>query len=518
MTTTKFEDSSSTGLKNMIRTIPDKNPANKKSLTIRPKGRLDNFFKKVIEYGILGLIVFSPLPAASVNAWSILVIELTILVMMAAYLLLKRKPVINTQISFSLRWLKVFFGGFFLFLAVQIFPLPVIVVKLISPSSLKFRAMNSLDLADAKLLSLSLVPSETFREGMEILAYVLLGFLIIRTVTSRRRIKRILYLIVGLGFFQAFYGLFELQRSNPSILFYPKVFNLKSVTGTFVNQNHFSGYLEMIIPLAIGLIIARMDLFTLAGEKLRAKIVRLTEKGMLVNFFLTTLVVVMALAIVLSRSRSGTFLLVFTFILFFGITFIYFGRISYQWNKVRRFLQVTFLLIILACLYVGVQATIDRFALDTLLSGGRPHYWGSVMMTIKDFPLVGTGLGTFSSVYPAYAKTRTYALLGHAHNDYFEYMSELGILGMLFLFGGIVYIVSKTFLTWYRRRDAEIKGLVLGGLISIVIIGIHSFTDFNLHIPANKLLFTIILSLTYVTATYRPRVRKKKNTQEQENG
>jgi len=138
------------------------------------------------------------------------------------------------------------------------------------------------------------------------------------------------------------------------------------------------------------------------------------------------------------------------------------------------------------------------------------------MMTIKDFPLVGTGLGSFSSVYPAYAKTRTYALLGHAHNDYFEYMSELGFVGILFLFGGVIFIISKTMLTWYKRRDAEVKGLVLGGMISIFIIGIHSFTDFNLHIPANKLLFTVILTLTYVTAYNRPRRRGKKRKPENE--
>jgi len=47
---------------------------------------------KIIEYGILGLIIFSPLPAASVAEWSILVIQLTVLVMMAAYFLMREKP------------------------------------------------------------------------------------------------------------------------------------------------------------------------------------------------------------------------------------------------------------------------------------------------------------------------------------------------------------------------------------------------------------------------------------------
>jgi O-antigen ligase len=474
----------------------------------------DNLYRKIIEYGILGVIIFSPLPAASVNAWSVLVIQLAVLVMTAAYFLMSRKPRLNPRISSSKRWIKYLFGGYFLFLVFQILPLPQSLVRLISPGAHRFRLSYSLDAANTKFQSLSVIPSETFREGMEILVYVLLGFLIINTVNSRKQIQRLFYVLIGLGFFEAFYGLFELQRSNPSILFYPKIHNIGSVTGTFVNQNHFAGYVEMIIPLAIGLIIARIDLFTLAGKKLSAKIVQVAEKGIVVNLVVITFILVMSLSIGLSRSRSGVFLLVFTFILFAGITSIYFGRMSHQWWKVRRFLQITFLLVILACLYVGIEATINRFSLDKLLSGGRPHYWGSVVMIFKNFPLVGTGLGTFPSVYPAYAKTSTYALLGHAHNDYFEYTSELGVVGILLLLGGIAFIFFKSFLTWYKRKNAEIKGLALGGLVSVFIIAIHSFTDFNLHIPANMVLFTVILSLTYVTSHYRPQRREyhpKKN-------
>ena len=57
--------------------------------------RRDYFLRKFIDYGILGLIVFSPLPAGSVNEWSVLVIELTVLILTAAYFLMKRKPEIS---------------------------------------------------------------------------------------------------------------------------------------------------------------------------------------------------------------------------------------------------------------------------------------------------------------------------------------------------------------------------------------------------------------------------------------
>jgi hypothetical protein len=35
------------------------------------------------------------------------------------------------------------------------------------------------------------------------------------------------------------------------------------------------------------------------------------------------------------------------------------------------------------------------------------------------------------------------------------------------------------------------------------MILVHSLTDFNLHIPANTLLFSVVLALTYVTVYHR---------------
>jgi hypothetical protein len=60
-----------------------------------------------------------------------------------------------------------------------------------------------------------------------------------------------------------------------------------------------------------------------------------------------------------------------------------------------------------------------------------------------------------------------------------------------------------SFLTWSKRRNPEIKGLAMGGIISVFIILIHSLTDFNLHIPANTLLFSVVLALTYTTVYHR---------------
>lgn len=483
-----------------------------KSETRRDSSRLpkrDQVCRKVIEYGILGLIVFSPLPAASVYGWSILVIQLVVLVMMSAYFLMKQKPQSNELLSLSLKWPRYLFFGLFVFIFIQIMPWPKFMVKLFSPNTYSFQKLFSTDFSRIKFMSFSLLPSYTLREGLGLLSYFFLGFLIVKTVTRRRQIMKIFYVLVAMGVFEAFYGFFELYNKNPRILFYKKIYSLDSVTGTFVNRNHFSGYLEMIIPLAIGLIIARIDLFSLAGLKWKEKVLRLSGKGISGNLLLPLSIVIISLAIIFSKSRSGFFLLALTFILLFELTVLYFGRVRHQQTLIKSFLKVIFLIITFVSLYIGIDATIKRFALDELLHEGRPLVWANTSGIVTDFPLFGAGLGTFASLYPAYEKSLTPNRFSHAHSDYLEYLSELGAVGLILLFGGILFMLVHSFLIWRERRHTVAKGLALGGIVAIISILIHSIGDFNLHIPANMFLFTVVLSMTMVTAFYRRKERKE---------
>lgn len=462
--------------------------------------RRDRIYEKIIEYGILGVIVFSPLPAASVYEWSILVIQLGVLGMMAAYVLMRVKPQENELISLSLKWPRYLFSGLFVFVLFQVLPFPRFIIKLLSPSTYSFQALFSADSSGSPFMRLSLIPSYTFREGLELLTYFLLGFLIVKTVTTRQQIKKIVYVLVIMGFFQAFYGMYEMYNENPHLLFLKKVHYVDVVTGTFVNRNHLSGYLEMVIPVALGLIIARIGLFSLTGLKWRDKILRLSEKGLSTNLLLSAGIIVMAVAVIFSESRSGVFLLIFSFILFFELTVLYFRRAKERQKWIKNFLKVTFIIITLIALNIGIGSVIERFAMDDLLHEGRPFVWGKTVQIIGDYPLFGTGLGTFASIYPAYDESGKSVRYSHAHNDYLEYLSELGAGGMALLLGGLGSIIISSFLIWRVRRHPEVKGLALGGIVAVVVILIHSLTDFNLHIPANMVLFTVIVSLTFVTA------------------
>jgi len=476
----------------------------KKSRKTYPSlNRKDRVCRKIIEYGILGLIIFSPLPAASVEEWAILVIQLAVIIMMVAYFLMKEKPQNSILLSHSLKWPRYLFIGLFILMIIQIIPLPKNAINILSSNVYSFQNLYQADFSTINFMSLSLIPSHSIQAGLELLTYFFLSFLIVKTVTRRHQVMRIFSVLVVMGIFEAFYGLFELYNKNPRILFYEKVHQLDSVTGTFVNRNHLSGYLEMIIPLCIGLIIARMDLGSLTGLKWREKLLRLSEKGIGTNILLSLGVIVMSVAVVFSRSRSGVFLLIFAFILFFGLSMLFIRGTTHLKKGIKNFLTVVFLMILLIALYVGIDANLERFALDKLLHEERPIVWGNTVTIFSDYPLFGTGLGTFASIYPAYEDSKRYARYSHAHNDYLEYLAELGIFGFVFLAGGILIMLINSFLVWKERRYPLVKGLALGGIIAVICMLIHSVTDFNLQIPANMVLFSVALSLTITVAFYK---------------
>jgi len=468
----------------------------------RPSAR-DGILAKIIEYGLLGLLIFSPLPAGSVYEWSILTIQLAVLVMFMAYVLMRQKPLNDGFLTPALKRPLHLFRWFMVFVFIQFIPLPKFLIRLFSPGAYNFQKTYAVDFSGTNFLSFSLIPSLTFQKMLELLAYFLLGFLVIKTVTKRHQFIRIFSVLVAVGVFEAFYGMFELFNRNPRILFSRKIHNLDSVTGTFVNRNHLSGYLEMIIPLAIGLIIARINLFSVSHLTFRERLLRLGEKGLASNLLTGLGVVLMAVAIVFSKSRSGVFILIFMFILFFGLTSMHFGIPMFRSKRIRTFLQVAFIIIIMISLYIGIDSTLERFSLDRILSEGRPVYWLNTMRTFTDYPLFGTGLGTFGALYPNMEGEAGPLALVHAHNDYLEYLAELGLVGFALLLGGILFMGILSFVTWRTRRHPEVKGLALGGIVSLIAILIHSITDFNLHIPANMVLFTVLLSSTLALTFYK---------------
>jgi O-antigen ligase len=464
-------------------------------------GRAPSLKDRIVEYGILALVLFSPLPAASVYDWSLLVIECGVMILAAVHWLAPGRTEPEVRADGAAKWVRRLWTAFIIFLLVQVVPLPGPIVRILSPET--FARKSPYASGSGAWMSLSLVPDRTLRQGLFLASCVLLGTLVVATLRHRDRISRMIWALIGLGVFESLYGLLQLYSGNPRILFYPKTYNLDSVTGTFVNRNHFSGCLEMIIPLAIGLAVSRMNVLSSAGARLRDKALQLSEKHFLVNTALYLSVLIMGLGIVFSKSRSGVFIFTLIFLLFFGGILLVKEKLGERKKSIVLALQVLFVAIVGISLYAGVSSTLARFGMDKFLREQRPLFWAGTIRQFSGFPVFGTGLGTFASVYPGSEENGIPIHIYHAHNDYLEYLSELGVLGSLLLAGALGSTILLAWRKWGRRRRSGIRSLALGGFISILAILLHSLTDFNMQIPANLVLFTVVVSLTLAIVGFR---------------
>jgi O-antigen ligase len=155
--------------------------------------------------------------------------------------------------------------------------------------------------------------------------------------------------------------------------------------------------------------------------------------------------------------------------------------------------------------WIGVQQILQRFSEIQSLEvsiGKRTAIRQDTWRLFLDHPVIGTGLGTYEMVFPPYDTLYDGKVVNHAHNDYLEALAETGLIGGVCcaLFLAVLLLNSMKGLA--ELASSFGAALNLSGLIGCVGILVHSLVDFNLHIPANALLFFV--SSHMATARLQP--------------
>jgi len=125
-----------------------------------------------------------------------------------------------------------------------------------------------------------------------------------------------------------------------------------------------------------------------------------------------------------------------------------------------------------------------------------------------DHPLVGTGFGTLQTVFPKYDTLYDGKVVNHTHNDFLEGLAETGVIGGIACAWFLFTLAWRGLQGSQKPDNAATAALRAGGLVGCAGFLVHSLVDFNLHIPANALLFFLLASLaTAVISTPGTRVR-----------
>jgi len=128
---------------------------------------------------------------------------------------------------------------------------------------------------------------------------------------------------------------------------------------------------------------------------------------------------------------------------------------------------------------------------------------------IRERPLLGFGPGTFPFTFFMFQPPATPGWYNMAHNDYVHFIAEMGILLPVIMIWMIVALFRHGFLK-LRSPSLLLRGATLGSMAGVLAILCHSYIDFNLHIPANGLFFTILAALIAAPALKIKKYRKGK--------
>lgn len=242
-----------------------------------------------------------------------------------------------------------------------------------------------------------------------------------------------------------------------------------SVYGSYVNHNHYAGFIELLLPFAM--------VFAFSGSVRGAK-----------RFLLAFAATLMAASVFLCQSRGGM-LAVIAETLFLAILWM---RKSSP--KKSAVVFVSFCLVTALFLaWIAPQQVGSR-----ITNFQDPARWLIHRDSVRMFaahPFLGSGFGTFPTAFPHYRVFYDGFFINHAHDDYLEILLETGLTGFGIAIWFIVVLYREGFLNLRGPKLSAVALIRVAALASCTGLLAHSFTDFNLHIPANAALFYVLCTI-----------------------
>jgi O-antigen ligase/tetratricopeptide (TPR) repeat protein len=344
--------------------------------------------------------------------------------------------------------------------------------------------------------TLSVYPTATRRESIRILCVFLVFVLVLNNLGSSRMLRWLSIATLINGALLALFALIQFFSSQPNTLYW-RYRSMGTVFGPFVNRNHFACYMNLCIGLGVGLLLTRRAL----GQQHRrgggAPNAGADGKFALQDLFqdpvalwASVALAIMVSSVLFSMSRGGFLALIS-------------GALVCVCLLLRASRSAGLgLVLVVGALAVGlvgwlgydyIQPRLESIWGNQALENRLPVWFRSLCIA-RDFPLWGTGYGTFEYAEAMYRSDASEAsgFYDHAHNDYLEALTEGGIFSFLLvlLAAGLVYAFG--FRAVIRHRGTSTGGLALGALFAYTTLLIHSCSDFSPHIPAVALLATVV--------------------------
>ncbi|KLN63773.1 MULTISPECIES: O-antigen ligase family protein [Vibrio] len=452
--------------------------------------------EKLVFYSLLVLIVWLPVPLGSNRAWAWSIAQIWIALQTVALIVIYWRALPWNYIN-KYSWLLIPIGLFQVWVAIQSLVLPKELVAFLSQN-----AAEIYSLVGADNYSISLDRGMTTASLLKGISYFLLVFNATLLVNSGNRLKSTALAIVIAGTGQAFYAALVVKLGITESLIWGLP-EKEIATGSFVYKNHLANYLIMSAAMGVGLIISQLHISESGSWIVRFK--RILSSVMSSKMLIRLSLVIMVIALVLTRSRMGNAAF------FVAITVTGLFALAFYRSKPRALTVLIVSILLIDTFVVGALFGLDKVKQRLVETSVELESRDQVVMwsldIIKDYPLTGTGLSTFYTVFPGYSHA-SIGFYDHAHNDYVQFAVEVGVPATLMLGLVVLYALFLSLQTVSKRNSHTMKGIAFGSAMAIIGVLIHISVDFNLQPMANAATFIMILFFCFAASNLPARNEK----------
>jgi tetratricopeptide (TPR) repeat protein/O-antigen ligase len=343
-------------------------------------------------------------------------------------------------------------------------------------------------------------PRQTLESLMLLLAYAGFYVVVVVAIRRRRQLEWLIQALVLCGSVLAFLGLLDSLAGSQWFEWWNEG-QRSRVTATFINPDHFANWLVMIICLGGGYLAARhrarakrswTEIFR--APKVREEAIR--------QYLPAVGLVVMAVALVFTLGRGA--------LLGFAVALVALLALLTRMGRLRWTLMLVGTLGIITLCYagwIGLTPLVERVSGEAIV--GRWIQWQSTVPMLRDFPLLGVGLGAYRDIYARYqplALDPAQYFYPYAHNDVLQLLVETGPLGALLAAWAIVAVLRhlhRHLVGPEHRTDPFSVGIAIGAATGLLAFAVHGFFDFSARIPANGLLAAALLGVMRVALETR---------------
>ncbi len=419
------------------------------------------------------LIFWAPIPLGSNRGWSLALLQSAYAFIALALCLLLAKGRLSTAPTLRSSAIAItLFLAIPLWALLQLIPLP------------------------PQLQGTSLDTSASIHSMQNGVWLAIVFMICVQLINSMERLKTLGLVIVASGLFEACYGVLTILGGKDFDILGINASHEASATGTFMNRNHLAGHLEMCLAIGIGLLVANLGqdgqsmswrermrnlLHTLLGPKARQRL----------------FLIIMVIALVMTHSRMGNTAFFASMGISAGIGYLIFKHRSRA--MVILFGSMILIDVLIISSWFGLERLANRIEETVGSREGRLSVNAEAWLWFKEHWLAGSGAGSFATVFPSYRGSDVVGFYDYTHNDYLQLLGEYGVLGASLFAAIALYALWVSIKAQRTRHNPVLRGMAFGSMMGIISLLIHSSTDFNLQIPSNAALFTILCAIAFIS-------------------